>query len=81
MSVAMTGHGLSAREQQIMDLHEAGNTPRMIAGELGLSPRYVRLVMSRYSGSWAANTAFDDMVRRGSIAMGRALAATGKRYE
>jgi hypothetical protein len=73
-----SGHGLSRREQQIMDRFDAGMTPEDIAEELGLGLGYVRQCTPIYNGSWSGNLAFEAMVRAGTIALASAVARTGK---
>jgi hypothetical protein len=74
-------HGVSEREQHILDLHEiAGMDPAAIAAELGVAKHYVVFVCRTYNGSWSQNVAFDRMVQAGSAMLARAIAATGKQW-
>lgn len=73
-------HGMSRREKEIIDRSDAGMDEADIAAELGLAESYVRQIVRFYSGSWSANNSFDQMVRDGTTALGRALGATGRRY-
>jgi hypothetical protein len=73
-----SGHGLSPREQQIMDRHDADVPAAAIAQELTLKLSYVRRTIKSYSGSWSQNNKFEAMVRAGSIALASACAQTGK---
>lgn len=75
-------HGLSAREQEIMDLHDAGVSDRMIAAEMKLQRHYVRQIIQMYdfTSVWAAGNKFDRMVVKGSDALAQAIARTGRRF-
>lgn len=73
-----SGHGLSPREQQIMDRHDDGVPAGVIAAELELKITYVLRTISYYSGGWSQNLKFEAMVRAGSIALASACAQTGK---
>ena len=81
MVARIRGHGLNAGEQAIMDRIDRGERRGTIAADLGLSLRYVDEASRRYSGSWRANVAFDEMSRRGTIALGRAIRASGGRFD
>jgi transposase-like protein len=72
-------HGMSQREQAIMDLAEDGMTTAAIAAELGIKAGYVRKVYSMYSSD-GDHTAFCIMARQGCAAMAAAIAATGRGY-
>lgn len=74
------GHGLSAREQQIIDLFEAETPINVIATKLGLAERYVAKVTTFYSGSWRENVRFEAMVRAGSVALAKACIASGGQF-
>lgn len=75
-------HGLSAREQEIMDLHDAGVSEKMIASEMGIKRITVRGIIQRYdfTSVWSAGNKFDAMVAQGSQALARAIERTGKRF-
>ena len=75
-------HGLSKREQEIMDLHDAGVSQKIIADELGLQRQYVRQIIQLYDfpSVWNAGNKFDAMVAQGSQALARAIERTGKRF-
>lgn len=75
-------HGLSHREQEIMDLHDGGISEKMIATELALDRGYVRQIIQRYdfTSVWNAGNKFDAMVAQGSQALARAIERTGKRF-
>lgn len=71
-------HGMSMREQAIMDRVDTMTTDA-IAAELGLKRSYVNKVTTMYGGCGEA-TAFRIMARRGCSAMAAAIAATGRSY-
>ncbi|MDH7971747.1 hypothetical protein QH494_06085 [Sphingomonas sp. AR_OL41] len=73
-----SGHGLSPREQQIIDLDEAGVPVSEIARRLQLKPRHVSRTIKMYDGSMSVNERFDAMVVAGTIALANACAQTGK---
>ena len=75
-------HGLSAREQQIMDLHDAGVSEKMIAEELTLKRQYVRQIIQLYdfTSVWNAGNKFDRMVAEGSRMLALAIERTGRRF-
>lgn len=75
-------HGLSAREQEIMDLHDAGISEKMIATELGIKRITVRGIVQRYdfTSVWNASNDFDRMVRQGSRNLAAACAASGGQF-
>ena len=73
-----SGHGLSPREQQVMDRHDAVVPAGAIAAELNLNTSYVLRVIKAYSVGGNYNHRFDAMVRAGSIALASACARTGK---
>lgn len=74
----MYGHGMTAREGEIMDRAEAGVSTKDIAAELGVGAAYVAQVKLRCNGSWADNIAFEAMVVRGTIALAAAAARVGR---
>lgn len=75
-------HGLSAREQQIMDLHDDGAKPGVIARMLALNTGYVVQIIRTYDFAlcWANTTRFERGVRAAEAAYREALAASGGRY-
>ena len=73
-----SGHGLSPREQEIIDLDEAGVSVAEIAQRLRLKPRHVARTITMYDGSMRVNERFDAMVVAGTIALAEACAQTGK---
>lgn len=75
-------HGLSAREQEIMDLYDAGDSEAAIAAQLDLQRPYVRQVVQWFDFQtvWCQGNRFDAMVRRGSQALAAACARTGGRF-
>ncbi len=78
----LNSHGLSKREQEIMDLHDAGISQKMIAEQLRLQRSYVRQTVQYYdfTSVWNAGNKFDAMVVAGSQALARAIERTGKRF-
>ncbi len=80
MGAGVEGHGLTEREQAIMDRHEAGVSVAMICAELGLKRSYVEKRIREYTPSIASQVAFERMARRGCEAMEAAIARTGTRY-
>ena len=74
-----TGHGLSEREQAVMDLADAGVPHAAIAAELGLKRNYVRQVTTMYGGCGDLTERKID-ARQGCAAMAAAIAATGRSY-
>jgi DNA-binding NarL/FixJ family response regulator len=75
-----SGHGLSPREQQIIDLDEAGVPAIEIAARLQLKPRHVYRTIKMYDGSMRVNERFDAMVVAGTMALASAIAQTGKAF-
>ncbi len=61
----MDGHGLTRREQQLLDLQERGLDPGRIPAELGLKRSYVAKTLSRLGGP-GSDGGWDSMVRLGS---------------
>jgi hypothetical protein len=67
----MHGHGMTRREQQVMDAHEEGASIAMIAEELELPQERVRRIVSTYrigvADTWMSNA------RTGSAALAQAI--------
>jgi len=74
----IAGHGVTVREQQILDAYEGGATLGEIASDLRVSEAHVKWVVTYFNGSWRHNDAFERMVREGSQQLAAAIAATGK---
>ena len=78
----MSQHGLGAREQQIMDLCDAGQSTDAITTALGLERVYVRQVVGRYQFGKLARemSAIEAATRHADRLYQRALAASGGSY-
>lgn len=69
--------GLTDTERAIMDLHDTGLRPAIIAIRLQLAFNYVDRVVRLFQFSEAAEAARDDRIRRASVQLAAACAATG----
>lgn len=70
-------HGVSDREQAILDAFDTGIGLNEVAMRFGISSVRAKKIVTTFSASWSENTAFDDMVRTGTIALARATARVG----
>ncbi|MBY0306418.1 MAG: LuxR C-terminal-related transcriptional regulator [Sphingomonas sp.] len=75
-------HGLSAREQEIMDLFAGGASEKDIATQLNVSRRYIHQTIGHYNFAsvWSHGNRFNQMVVRGTKALAAACAASGGRF-
>lgn len=72
-------HGLSPREQEIMDLSDGGRSAEQIAGALRIDLSYVRATIRNFDFAhcWDNSARFERAARVGSIKLAAAIAATG----
>lgn len=68
------GHGLTNIEAKIMELYDSGRSAEMIAGAMDIGIKRVRAVISNYRVTGREESAFNDMARRGTIALAAAIA-------
>ena len=77
-----SGHGLSPREQAIMDAHDADEPATIIADRLSLDLAYVLQIIRTYDFGrcWSNSDSFHNRARAACRAHAAALAATGRSY-
>lgn len=73
-------HGVTEREQQILDALDSGMGFDAVAARFGMNRERVKKIGKIYSNSWANSDDFESMVRKGTIALARACAASGGRF-
>lgn len=71
-------HGPTAREKRMIELDEAGWTPKQIGAEMGLNAGYVKIRLQALSiHDTATDKAFFDNAVDATLELGRALIAAG----
>lgn len=75
-------HGITPREQQVIDLYESGLDPARIARSMGVSRKYASSIISTYAFHrvWGAGDKFNAMVRQGTADLARAIARSGGQF-
>jgi DNA-binding NarL/FixJ family response regulator len=76
------GHGLSPREEEIMNLADAGMEPEAIQRQLRIDLGYIRSTIRNYAFDtcWSNSARFEQAARIASAKLAAAIAATGRRF-
>ncbi len=73
-------HGVSTREQAVLERSDAGMAVAAIAAELGLSVRHVRQVVRKYAVDTTAHDLWVAAAAASNAAFLRAVAASGRTF-